>query len=51
MFRSSDYTVEVNLQDLENTLNFIADKVESVYKREVKAVIRDYLEEIKKGVK
>ena len=43
--------VKVSLEELENTLWFIGDKVEKVYEREVKAVIRDYLEEIKKGVK
>ena len=46
-----DLKVKVSLEDLENTLHFIGDKVELVYQREVKAVIQNYLKEIKKSNK
>ena len=46
-----DLKVKVSLNDLEETLNFIGDKVELVYQREVKAVIQNYLKEIKKSNK
>ena len=40
-----DLKVKVSLEELRNTLHFIGDKVEPAYQREVKAVIKEYLEE------
>lgn len=49
MYGLSDVMVKVNLEELENTLHFIGDKVEPVYQREVRDVIKNYIKEIKKS--
>lgn len=39
--------VKVDIEDLENFLNYLQDKVEDCYKKETQKAIKEYLKELK----